>query len=130
MDVDFYSLEKPWADNRTGESCIPAGSYLCTFGHSDHFAKIYPEGDGRCYHVENVPNRTSILIHNANVESQLQGCIALGLDSGVMPDPTTKRPVKAVLRSKSAIREFHKALCGEPFTLVIEGPKLLPEDRP
>jgi len=123
MDFSFESLEKPWLDNEPEKSCIPEGTYELRYEYSEHFAKIYPELEpkGMCYHVHGVPNRSGILIHNANRQEQLLGCIALGLTAGVMPDSTGK-PVKAVMQSKAAIKSFHEHLAGQPATLEIVGP--------
>lgn len=73
-----YSMELNWDDNRENTSCIPVGEYNCVMHESPKF--------GRVYIVENVPNRSQILIHPANwagdtklnLRCQLNGCIALG----------------------------------------------------
>jgi hypothetical protein len=111
FDFDFYSLEKPWVDadgNGHGDpqkSCITAGSYECAWQTSPKY--------GWCYEVTNVPERSRILIHPANWEHQLLGCIALGKARGVL----SGKP--AILRSKEAIKEFHAALREQPFTLEV-----------
>lgn len=120
LDFDFPSLEKNWINNEPNLSCVPAGKYKLEWDFSQKFYDIFPdiEPRGMCYHIMEVPNRTGILLHNANRAEQLEGCIALGLNSGVMPDSHGK-PVKAVLRSKNAIRAFHKSMHGEPALLEI-----------
>ena len=58
-DVPFaLTLERPWRDNRRGESCIPTGRYLCTRVNSPKF--------GMTWHVRNVPDRSEILFHAGN----------------------------------------------------------------
>lgn len=108
------SGELPVRENRTSESCIPAGVYLCTWRKS-------VKQHGMCYHLENVPGRSDILIHSANwmgdlrmgYRSQLEGCIALGLALGYLNGQ------RAILQSKSAIAEFADQMKKESFELTI-----------
>lgn len=69
--VRLATLELPWKDNQRNISCIPEGTYMCvprsSVKHGAHF------------HLVNVPQRSLILIHVANYISQLQGCIAPGM---------------------------------------------------
>lgn len=111
LDFDFHSLEKPWVDldgNGHGDpqkSCITAGTYSCEWRESPKY--------GWCYEVTNVPGRSHILIHPANWEHQLLGCIALGKGRGVL----NGKP--AITQSRGAIKEFHAAMKEQPFTLEI-----------
>lgn len=116
MGVDLYTLEKPWVDsNGDGlgdpqRSCITLGAYTCEWRESPKY--------GWCYEVTGVKGRSHILIHAANREEELLGCIALGLSRGVMPNKAGKS-VRAVLQSKQAIKDFHAAMGQQPFTLTI-----------
>ena len=65
------TLEKRWLGNERNVSCIPVGTYEAEPFVHDKF--------GQVYHVLDVPGRSQILIHPANLESELQGCIAPGL---------------------------------------------------
>lgn len=65
------TLEKPWVDNETDNSCIPPGTYQVHWLYS-------PSHGCNLYHVQNVHDRTAIEIHSANVQTQLKGCIAPG----------------------------------------------------
>jgi len=70
-DVPFaLTLERPWRDNRRGESCIPTGRYLCTRVNSPKF--------GLTWEVRNVPERSHILFHAGNVWQDSHGCILVG----------------------------------------------------
>jgi len=73
-------------------SSIPVGSYTCKRIHSPKF--------GNVFEVMNVPGRTHILIHAANIADELHGCIALGLDVGVVYNKW------AVVNSKDALKQF------------------------
>lgn len=64
-----YTIELPWHNNDHGISCIPEGRY--------HLGKRANEKFGNHLLVENVPNRSYILIHPANdALKELLGCIA------------------------------------------------------
>jgi len=71
------TLELPWKNNQSQISCIPAGSYTCSYTKSARMSseKGHPV---YTYEVLNVPNRAGIRIHAANYFSQLLGCVALG----------------------------------------------------
>ena len=111
LDFDFHSLEKPFIDldgNGHGDpqkSCITAGTYRCEW-------RLSPKW-GWSYEVTNVPGRSHILIHPANWEHQLLGCIALGTGRGTL----NGKP--AIAHSRDAIKEFHAAMKEQPFDLAI-----------
>jgi hypothetical protein len=112
--------ELPWRDlngdgvSDLGASCIPPGKYLCIWRDSPKF--------GPCYHVEDVPGRTKILIHSANFmgdkskgfRCQLEGCIAPGLAVKVLNGQ------KGVSSSREALSRLESDLGLEPFELTIE----------
>ena len=50
---------------------IPAGTYNLTVSYSPHLEEPTPI-------LLNVPGRTEIRIHAANVQTQLSGCVAVG----------------------------------------------------
>lgn len=68
----FWTLERPWLDNQPFISCIPQGTYDLKWRQSPKF--------GWTWSLEDVPDRTYILIHSANWSRQLHGCIALGME--------------------------------------------------
>lgn len=64
------TLENPWLENQTNISCIPEGSY-----ESIPYSSIkYPN----VWELQNVKNRSKILIHAGNFERDTQGCILVG----------------------------------------------------
>ena len=67
---ECVTLELPWKGNKTNISCIPRGTYHISHRESEKY--------GNHLHVEDVKDRSYILIHVANYVSQLRGCIALG----------------------------------------------------
>ena len=66
----FKTLELPWRNNEPRVSRIPAGTYKLIKHHSPKF--------GACYWVQDVPNRSEILIHPGNYHTQILGCILPG----------------------------------------------------
>ena len=54
-----FSLELPWNNNINNFSCIPPGSYHCTYTKSAHLHKY-------TYEVQSVAHRAGIRIHSGN----------------------------------------------------------------
>lgn len=84
-DFRLECIERPWKDNQARVSCIPEGTYPLGLRNSPivyrttrRRARTYEYG----YEVQNVPNRTVIMLHIANTASELMGCIAPGLSRG------------------------------------------------
>lgn len=107
------SLELPWRDNKTDESCIPTGEYICKRIQSPHFGEVFQ--------VQNVPNRTDILIHKANWTTDLLGCIGIGEQFEETINPTNGKVCTSIMASNNAFLEFMNVrLAGEQeFKLVI-----------
>lgn len=112
------TLELPWRDNRPQRSCIPAGLYQCRIVNSPRF--------GRVYGVMNVPGRSNVLIHSANLagdvdlgwKTQLHGCIAPCLHTGRMQ--AGGKWQAAGLVSRPALRDLMDWAAGNPFELEIK----------
>ena len=100
----FYTIERPWLNNKPFESCIPVGEYSLKWKESPKF--------GMCYEVENVDGRTHILIHAANFPTDVVGCIGLG--TGLMGDRI------AVSSSRDAMKKFHDLTAGKTQLLEIQ----------
>lgn len=116
--ITLHTVELPWRDNRRQRSCIPAGAYRCALVNSPRF--------GRVYGVANVPGRSHVLIHPANLggdidagwDTQLQGCIAPCERLGGMKN--TKGVIQAAgLVSRPALRRLVEWAGGLPFILEI-----------
>lgn len=108
------TVERPWKNNQAGISCIPEGTYDLLPHDSPKF--------GKCYALEaptlgvtrfGPSQRTHILIHKANRAAQLEGCIAPGMDFGVVNNEW------AVINSGAAFDYFMAHLGGEKAKLVI-----------
>ena len=113
-----HMIELPWRDNRVNYSCIPVGTYKVRPYISHRF--------GRCFKVMDVPNRTAILIHPANLagdrekglSSQLRGCLAPGRLRCRLTGKTGKKQ-QAVGASRPALGDLIQAHGHRSFTLKI-----------
>ena len=86
------TLERPWLDNKHGESCIPKGTYPCRWVNSHKF--------GPTFEVCNVPDRSAILFHKGNLSDDSHGCILIGEAF----NPVNGRP--GITASKEGFAEF------------------------
>ena len=66
------SLELPWLENKRRVSCIPEGDYKAKKHISPRF--------GQSLWLQDVPNRSEILIHRGNFYTDILGCILIGKD--------------------------------------------------
>lgn len=70
--ADWHSLELPNKNNQRRVSCIPEGVYKARKHNSPKF--------GKSLWLQDVPNRSEILIHKGNYHSDILGCILIGSD--------------------------------------------------
>lgn len=99
----FYTVEKPWEDNTPFKSCIPEGEYEMTWENSPKF--------GMCWHVNDVPDRTHILIHVGNTPRDVVGCIAVG--RSLLGDSI------GVAESRKAMSDLESITGGADWTLKV-----------
>lgn len=99
------TLELPWRDNEKVISCIPAGEYKLSPYPSSRFGEVYI--------VNDVPNRTGILIHTGNTASDIEGCILVGDSYGKLNGK------RAVLNSRQAFNFIKELLGNEEYMLNI-----------
>lgn len=106
----LYSLECPWKDNQKNISCVPPGVYkLIPYTSPKHDSTWYLENDD--LGVGGVgAERSFCEIHSANWASQLEGCIALGLDDQPMFNPPEGLTLPAVEQSVLAINRIKNVL--------------------
>lgn len=89
----MYTIERPDLDNQPSVSRIPAGQYVCERRH-------FNKGGYDTFEIMDVPGRTNILFHIANVMKDVKGCVGLGTEVGVLYDHL------AVLNSGEAFKGF------------------------
>lgn len=100
------SLERKWLNNKSGESCIPKGEYICEKVESPKF--------GQTYEVKSVPGRSEILFHKGNLQEDSHGCIIVAEKFGELDGKI------AILSSGEAFSEFLEKLHGEnEFKLIV-----------
>lgn len=109
-----HTIELPNRNNATNVSRIPAGLYKCKIHHSPRH--------GYVFHLQDVQGRTWILIHTGNLAGDLTkgwkthsaGCILLGKYRGRLSKQ------KAVMCSKTTVRDFAELMDGKEFLLEIK----------
>lgn len=96
----WFTVERPWEQNKPSVSCIPAGTYPVKLGAFYSGDGVGGKPDYPAYEILDVPDRACIKIHKANTALQVKGCIALGKALG------TDGQRWAVRQSADAFREF------------------------
>lgn len=108
-EILCYTLELPWLENRRSISCIPIGDYEVKRRTSEKY--------GEHFHILDVPDRSHILIHHGNFNSQIKGCVLVGeelrdINIDGLPDVSNSRATMEVLLDRLPetftlrIREF------------------------
>lgn len=114
------TIERPWLDNQQRVSCIPDGEYDLIPHQSPRFGQCYAiDGEQHGVTIFGPSQRTHILIHVANRVDQLQGCIGVGMDFGVLKDKQGRNQW-AVLDSRTAFGVVMKKLNGKQAKLIIK----------
>lgn len=98
-DLCVYTIERPWLDNVPFKSCIPSGIY--PMSKHDTFTK-----KGAQWRIDDVPNRSAILVHVGNTIDDVVGCVAPGLALGFVNGKW------GVVSSTNATTKFNAALDG------------------
>lgn len=122
----LQTIEDDWVNNQPHISCIPHGMYQLQ-------RTIYHKHGYETFEVMHVTDRSRILIHPANTEEDLEGCIGLGMRRGmirVVKDEDTGELNKlkhGVVASREAFRQFMEWMSPvDVATLVIQWKPGLP----
>ena len=86
------TLEPRWRNNAKNISCIPAGKYTCR--------RIISPKFGNTFEIVDVPDRTHILFHKVNKQSDTLGCIGVAEEYGTLDG------IPAILQSGKGFKEF------------------------
>ena len=70
-NTTIYTLELADKNNQRRVSCIPYGTYFA----KPHYSEKYKH----CFWLQDVPERSEILIHSGNFHSNTLGCILVGM---------------------------------------------------
>lgn len=110
-----HTVEKQWVNNEKSISCIPEGEYTVSPHNSPkHRSCFILEAPSLGVTKFGASQRTHILIHPANHEDHLEGCIAPGKQLGVVDNKW------AVVDSRTAMDELKALIDDSPATLLIE----------
>lgn len=107
--LQLQTVEDDWRDNAPRSSCIPAGLYTL-------HRTVYHKHGYETFEVMGVQDRSRILIHPANTEEDLEGCIGVGLRRGkirvaVDEDTLITNVIKeAVVASKEGFRQLMEVM--------------------
>lgn len=77
----FFTVERPWEDNKPFKSCIPEGEYSLVPHESNKYGNVLAivNNDMGVTHYEEPSSvRYACLIHTANYPHDVEGCIGLG----------------------------------------------------
>lgn len=105
----FNTLELPNKQNQRNISCIPEGTYQVRY-----VFKVLKFG--WIYEIQNVPNRSGILMHAGNYFYDSEGCIIVG--SGY--SDINKDGAPDILNSRATLSAMVSFMNKQPFTLIIK----------
>lgn len=75
----IYTVEKPWLDNKRGESCIPEGTYPLNYRSSPVVERTSRGEFTHGWEIAEVEGRTYIMYHVGNWPSRdSDGCVLVG----------------------------------------------------
>lgn len=107
VKLQLCTLELPDLGNQKNISCIPEGKY--------EVHRIYSPKFGKCFHVQEVPGRSEILIHKGNYNKDTHGCILVGMGHADINEDG----VMDVIESTRAMEKLQNAITTDQFELII-----------
>ena len=110
---EFWSLELPNKNNKKRVSCIPEGKYSGVKHNSPKH--------GESIWIQDVPNRSEILIHKGNYYTDILGCILIGSDLADI----NKDGLLDVTNSKNSVRRLMENVVFEDGKIDIEITKVI-----
>lgn len=108
----FTTLELPWLDNARDVSCVPAGSYTAE-------RYLSPAHGYVVFRLIDVPGRSDVEIHVANLPCDLLGCIGIGQGFGPVQKDTGESG-DGIVASRAAFLAFMANHPEQRFTLLIQ----------
>lgn len=107
VKLQLCTLELPDLGNQKNISCIPEGKY--------EVHRIYSPKFGKCFHVQEVPGRSEILIHKGNYNKDTHGCILVGMGHADINGDG----IMDVIESTRAMDKLQNVITEDIFTLII-----------
>ena len=114
-DKVFFTVEKPWDNNKPFRSCVPDGEYtLVPHGHYKHDGNVLAlVGETVSHYKDPDFERYACLIHTANYPKDVVGCIGLGEDYSSSKNMITN--------SRKSIKEFYAKISpNKSHNLIVE----------
>lgn len=109
----FFTVEKPWVNNTSNISCIPSGEYKLIphgeYGKDSNVLCMVNDEMGITHYEEGDSKRFACLIHTANYEKDVIGCIGLG----------DKYLGNMVTNSRKSIKEFYSLVNPNGFHSIL-----------
>lgn len=105
------TLDLKYRDNKNNVSAYPTGKYKVKQRTSAKYKKHL--------HILDVPNRSYILIHNANYYRQLRGCTAVGYDLIDIDGDSELDVTDSVKTLKNLIETYERYADGEELELEV-----------
>jgi hypothetical protein len=97
----YFTIERPWEDNKKSVSCIPEGRYKVVWYASPTFGRTLAVIGGTVSLFDDPKfQRSAILFHLANTMDDLRGCIGLGRSLGYINKKW------AIVSSDKSVKEF------------------------
>ncbi len=93
----FVGIELPWQGNQPNVSCVPPGMYRA-------FAVKRASNGRYAIWLQDVKNRSQVMIHTANFVRQLRGCLAPGREWKDIDNDG----ILDVIRSAEVMREIEQ----------------------
>lgn len=109
----LYTVEREPANNKPFVSCIPEGVFPMVKVPSPIVERTTNGEFTEGWLIQNVPDRSEIMIHPANWPHDLEGCVGVGFDFGFMSR-------LAVLRSRKAFSYLMGLLTEDAYVLHVK----------
>ena len=119
-DPYFYTVERPWLNNKEKVSCIPDGTYDLVPHNGPIFKDVYrlwQDFDKK----RDVEGRSGILIHVGNTDLDGVGCIIIGQHQANVLDRRDGRMKKGVMNSTLAMNRLRNLLGEDRHKITIFG---------
>lgn len=75
----LFTLERPWLNNERRISCIPEGVYKLSLHQSPLVTRLTGGDYTWAWELQNVKDRSYILVHQGNYVRNSAGCILVGM---------------------------------------------------
>ena len=109
-----HSVERPWVNNERSVSCVPEGEYELKRRTNGRYYKIYSDRWAHIcvFELQDVPNRSAILIHAGRNTSDSRGCLLTAektiIKKGKLSTAGTSRTAYCKLYEATIAKDLHR----------------------